>query len=105
MRSGLGQVATGIDPDTGTVQTTDGEDPMPVALFEPERAMMSRLPGNEPKECSPPSWGTAAPTRPGFYELAKSDGLLPSKASKQEKDDFWFDQVTKLADRHRPGNG
>ncbi|MGR8009449.1 hypothetical protein [Streptomyces hypolithicus] len=47
---GLGQVATGIDPDTGTVQTTDGEDPMPVALFEPERAMMSRLPGGEPKE-------------------------------------------------------
>ena len=38
---------------------------------------------------------------PGFYELAKSDGLLPSKASKQEKDDFWFE----LADRHRPGNG
>ncbi|WJY43176.1 hypothetical protein QT196_38575 (plasmid) [Streptomyces sp. P9-2B-2] len=47
---GLGQVATGIDPDTGTVQTTDGEDPMPVALFEPERSMMSRLPGNDPKE-------------------------------------------------------
>ncbi|MGW9123176.1 hypothetical protein ACWGRV_42500 [Streptomyces sp. NPDC055663] len=44
---GLGQVATGIDPDTGTVQTTDGEDPMPVALFEPERAMMSRLPGGD----------------------------------------------------------
>jgi len=32
------------------VQTTGREDPMPVALFEPERAMMSRLPGNEPKE-------------------------------------------------------
>ncbi|MFB7171699.1 hypothetical protein ACFCYM_12855 [Streptomyces sp. NPDC056254] len=47
---GLGQVATGIDPDTGTLQTTDGEDPMPVALFEPERAMMSRLPGGAPTE-------------------------------------------------------
>ncbi|MER5359697.1 hypothetical protein [Streptomyces sp. NPDC002785] len=47
---GLGQVVTGIDPDTGSVQTTDGEDPMPVALFEPERAMMSRLPGGEPTE-------------------------------------------------------
>ncbi|MFD0169915.1 hypothetical protein ACFVJH_38180 [Streptomyces decoyicus] len=46
----LGQVATGTDPDTGTVQTTDGEDWMPVALFEPEQAMMSRLLGNEPKE-------------------------------------------------------
>ncbi|MFE5549584.1 hypothetical protein ACFQ71_38080 [Streptomyces sp. NPDC056534] len=47
---GLGQVATGIDPDTGTLQTTDGQDPMPVALFEPERAMMSRLPGGAPTE-------------------------------------------------------
>ncbi|MCZ0983812.1 hypothetical protein O1L60_44405 [Streptomyces diastatochromogenes] len=47
---GLGQVATGIDPDTGTLQTTDGEDPMPVALFEPERAMLSRLPGGAPTE-------------------------------------------------------
>ncbi|MFE5302058.1 hypothetical protein [Streptomyces sp. NPDC056632] len=47
---GLGQVATGIDPGTGTLQTTDGEDPMPVALFEPERAMMSRLPGGAPTE-------------------------------------------------------
>ncbi|MFI8829319.1 hypothetical protein [Streptomyces sp. NPDC053431] len=47
---GLGQVATGIDPSTGAVQTTDGEDPMPVALFEPERAMLSRLPRGEPKE-------------------------------------------------------
>lgn len=47
---GLGQVATGIDPDTGAVQTTDSEDTMPVALFEPERAMMSRLPGGDPKE-------------------------------------------------------
>ncbi|MYX48532.1 hypothetical protein [Streptomyces sp. SID8385] len=47
---GLGQVATGIEPDTGIVQTTDGEDPMPVALFEPERAMMSRLPGGKPME-------------------------------------------------------
>ncbi|MFJ3880885.1 hypothetical protein ACIPW5_25990 [Streptomyces sp. NPDC090077] len=47
---GLGQVATGIDPDTGTLQTTDGEDPMPVALFEPERAMMSRIPGGAPTE-------------------------------------------------------
>ncbi|MFF8919565.1 hypothetical protein ACF08M_41370 [Streptomyces sp. NPDC015032] len=46
----LGQVATGTDPDTGTVQTTDGEDPMPVALFEPERAMMSRIPGGTPTE-------------------------------------------------------
>lgn len=47
---GLSQVATGIDPDTGMLQTSDGEDPMPVALFEPERAMMSRLPGSEPRE-------------------------------------------------------
>lgn len=47
---GLGQVATGIDPDTGSLQTTAGEDPMPVALFEPERAMMFRLPGGEPTE-------------------------------------------------------
>ncbi|MFD9151606.1 hypothetical protein ACFWDF_30945 [Streptomyces diastaticus] len=47
---GLGQVATGIDPNTGAVQTTDREDPMPVALFEPERAMMSRLRGGVPKE-------------------------------------------------------
>lgn len=46
----LGQVATGTDPDIGTVQTTDGEDAMPVALFEPERATMSRLPGGEPTE-------------------------------------------------------
>ncbi|MCW8102701.1 hypothetical protein [Streptomyces tauricus] len=47
---GLGQVATGIDPDTGTLQTTEGEDPMPVALFEPARAMMARLPDSEPTE-------------------------------------------------------
>lgn len=47
---GLGQVATGVAPDTGTVQTTDGEDPMPVALFEPEQVMLSRLLGNESKE-------------------------------------------------------
>lgn len=47
---GLGQVAIGIDPDTGTVETDAGEDPMPVALFEPERAMMSRLPGGETSE-------------------------------------------------------
>ncbi|MFE5884784.1 hypothetical protein [Streptomyces hydrogenans] len=47
---GLGQVATGIAPDAGTLQTTDGEDPMPVALFEPKRAMMSRLPGGAPTE-------------------------------------------------------
>lgn len=47
---GLGQVAIGIDPDTGTVETDAGEDPMPVALFEPERAMMSRLPSGETSE-------------------------------------------------------
>jgi hypothetical protein len=47
---GLGQVATSFDPATGPMETTHGEDPMPVALFEPERAMMSRLPGGEPKE-------------------------------------------------------
>ncbi|MEU1630632.1 hypothetical protein ABZ746_36205 [Streptomyces sp. NPDC020096] len=47
---GLGQVATGIDPETGSLQTSDGEDPMPVALFEPERSMLSRLPGGEPRE-------------------------------------------------------
>jgi hypothetical protein len=47
---GLGQVATGIDTDTGTVQTSDSEDPMPVALFEPERAMLAKSPGEEPTE-------------------------------------------------------
>ncbi|MGW7008084.1 hypothetical protein ACWGCW_36160 [Streptomyces sp. NPDC054933] len=47
---GLGQVATGIDPETGSLQTSDGEDPMPMALFEPERSMLSRLPGGEPRE-------------------------------------------------------
>lgn len=47
---GMGQIATGIDPDTGTVQTTDREDPMPVALFEPERSMMARQPDGETQE-------------------------------------------------------
>ncbi|MYS36329.1 hypothetical protein K388_06982 [Streptomyces sp. KhCrAH-43] len=42
---GLGEVATGINVDTGSVETAQGEDPMPVALFEPERAMMSQVPG------------------------------------------------------------
>lgn len=43
---GLGEVAaTGINVDTGSVETAEGEDPMPVALFEPERALMSHVAG------------------------------------------------------------
>ncbi|WP_328335875.1 MULTISPECIES: hypothetical protein [unclassified Streptomyces] len=47
---GLGQTAIGIDSDTGAIQTTDREDPMPVALFEPARAMMTNHPDGPPRE-------------------------------------------------------
>ncbi|WP_411139035.1 hypothetical protein [Streptomyces sp. C10] len=68
---------------------------LPPAAPDPKALMLSAVVG----------YRGANDPGPGFYELAKNDGLLPPKASKQEKNDFWADQVTKLADRHRPGNG
>ncbi|MFI0220045.1 hypothetical protein [Streptomyces lydicus] len=77
---GLGQVATGIDPETGTVQTTDGEDPMPVALFEPERAMMARLPGGNPTEMQVEGAISAGMRRfpRGFADLRTIPGMGPA---------------------------
>ncbi|MCQ4045834.1 hypothetical protein ACFOSC_27850 [Streptantibioticus rubrisoli] len=47
----LGELATGVDVTTGAITTAPGESgQMPAALFEPERAMMTRLPGQPPKE-------------------------------------------------------
>ncbi|MEV7602941.1 hypothetical protein AB0O91_36805 [Kitasatospora sp. NPDC089797] len=46
---GFGKVATGVAPD-GMVETSDEEEPFPVALFEPARSMMSQLPGQVPRE-------------------------------------------------------
>ncbi|WP_127355036.1 hypothetical protein [Actinacidiphila soli] len=49
----LGELATGIDPATGRMQTAPGESgQMPAALFEPERAMLARKPGEAPTEGS-----------------------------------------------------
>jgi hypothetical protein len=47
---GMGKVATGIDPDTGQLVTSETEDPFPVALFEPARAMLTQQPGQAPAE-------------------------------------------------------
>ena len=47
---GLGKPATGIDPESGTLVTAETEEPFPVALFEPERAVMTQLPGQPPTE-------------------------------------------------------
>lgn len=38
---------------------------------------------------------------PGFYELARSLGVLPQGASKTAKLDFWVGQVTALHQRYR----
>ncbi|MEY9840627.1 hypothetical protein [Streptacidiphilus sp. EB103A] len=45
---GFGKIATGIDRVTG--ELTAGYDPIPVALFEPERIMMINEPGRRPRE-------------------------------------------------------
>lgn len=36
----------------------------------------------------------------GFYELAKDLGLLPPKATKAAKEEFWIRQINALYDRH-----
>ncbi|WP_433857956.1 hypothetical protein [Streptomyces kronopolitis] len=36
----------------------------------------------------------------GFYALAKDLGLLPPKASKAAKEEFWIRQITALYERH-----
>ncbi|MFF9786329.1 hypothetical protein [Streptomyces nigrescens] len=47
----LGEVATGINTRTGTVTVDEGESgQLPAALFEPERALMMRIPGQPPLE-------------------------------------------------------
>ncbi|WP_053726717.1 hypothetical protein [Streptomyces sp. WM6378] len=47
----LGQVARGFDLASGTVTVEPGgTEQLPAALFEPERALMMRLPGQPPQE-------------------------------------------------------
>ncbi|BDH15229.1 hypothetical protein [Streptomyces hygroscopicus] len=38
----------------------------------------------------------------GFYELAKQFDLLPKKASKADKEEFWISQVNALYDHYDP---
>ena len=38
----------------------------------------------------------------GFYELAKQLDLLPKKASKADKEEFWISQVNALYDHYDP---
>ncbi|TLQ39429.1 hypothetical protein [Streptomyces marianii] len=47
----LGQVASGIDPESGAVTVDPGESgQLPAALFEPARALMIKAPGEPPRE-------------------------------------------------------
>ncbi|MFI6528107.1 hypothetical protein [Streptomyces uncialis] len=47
----LGQVARGFDLESGTVTVEPGgTEQLPAALFEPERALMMRMPGQPPRE-------------------------------------------------------
>ncbi|MEE1789389.1 hypothetical protein PUR28_01090 [Streptomyces sp. BE308] len=40
---------------------------------------------------------------PGFYQLAKQLRLLPLSASRDEKDEFWIDQMRRVYARHGAG--
>lgn len=68
---------------------------LPPAAPDPGALMLSALVG----------YRGAKDPGPGFYELAKNDGLLPQNASKHEKEKFWFDQLKGLVRRPLPGRG
>ncbi|WP_332756911.1 hypothetical protein [Streptomyces sp. MT206] len=73
----LGEIASGVDPVTGQVTVERGASgQLPVALFEPARALMTRMPGQPPREQQADQAIALGLSRfgRGFAQLGPADG-------------------------------